>query len=143
MQTFLPLPNFVESASCLDKKRLGKQRVECLQLLNTLLGHSTGWANHPATRMWRGYELALGLYAVDVCNAWVARGYSDSVRGKVLGLLPKLSKVFEESQVRLPPWYGMDAFHEAHRSNLLRKDPDWYGRFGWTEPDDLPYVWPV
>jgi hypothetical protein len=33
--------------------------------------------------------------------------------------------------------------HDSHRSNLLRKDPQWYGQFGWTVPDDLPYVWPV
>ena len=26
---------------------------------------------------------------------------------------------------------------------LLRKDPDYYGRFGWSEPPDLPYFWPV
>jgi hypothetical protein len=37
---------------------------------------------------------------------------------------------------------GDEAFHASHRSNLLRKDRDYYGAFGWTEPDDLPYVWP-
>jgi hypothetical protein len=42
-----------------------------------------------------------------------------------------------------PPWLGDEAFHASHRSNLLRKNPEWYGQFGWTEPDDLPYVWPV
>ena len=43
----------------------------------------------------------------------------------------------------LPPWLGTESLHASHRSNLLRKDPDWYGRFGWTEPPDLPYIWPV
>ena len=33
--------------------------------------------------------------------------------------------------------------HASHRSNLLRKDPEHYMQFGWTEPPDLPYVWPV
>lgn len=36
MQTFLPYPDFKKSASVLDNKRLGKQRLECLQILRTL-----------------------------------------------------------------------------------------------------------
>ena len=35
MQTFLPTSNFAESAKYLDYRRLGKQRVEVLQLLNS------------------------------------------------------------------------------------------------------------
>ena len=36
MQTFLPYPDFAESAKVLDNKRLGKQRVECLQIMKAL-----------------------------------------------------------------------------------------------------------
>jgi hypothetical protein len=45
--------------------------------------------------------------------------------------------------VALPPWFGRDEFHAAHRANLLRKDPEYYGQFGWTESPDMEYVWPV
>ena len=31
MQTFLPYSNFKKSAKCLDRQRLGKQRVEALK----------------------------------------------------------------------------------------------------------------
>lgn len=27
------------------------------------------------------------------------------------------------------------------RSNLLRKDYEYYKQFGWTEPINLPYIW--
>lgn len=37
MQTFLPVADFEKAATFLDYKRLGKQRVECLQILNILL----------------------------------------------------------------------------------------------------------
>ena len=37
MQSFLPVPDFRESAKCLDMKRLGKQRVEVLILLKSIL----------------------------------------------------------------------------------------------------------
>lgn len=36
MQTFLPYKSFEQSAACLDNKRLGKQRVEVLQILKAL-----------------------------------------------------------------------------------------------------------
>ena len=53
MQTFLPFPDYIQSARALDYKRLGKQRVEALQILNTLTGRSEGWSQHPAVKMWR------------------------------------------------------------------------------------------
>ena len=52
MQTFLISPYPYETAKILDNRRLGKQRIEALQILNILLGEtkSTAWKNHPATR---------------------------------------------------------------------------------------------
>lgn len=137
MQTFLPYPSFVESAKVLDMKRLGKQRVECKQILLALKGISKGWANHPATKMWRGYESSLAEYGMCICEEWLSRGYKDS-------LLP----VFEQWLARghhpfKPPWFGDEEFHRSHRSNLLRKMPEHYGQFWPDERNDLPYVWPV
>ena len=42
MQTFLPYKNFYECAKVLDQKRLGKQRVEVLQLLNSINASKEG-----------------------------------------------------------------------------------------------------
>jgi hypothetical protein len=47
------------------------------------------------------------------------------------------------AQATKPNWIGDEKFHASHRSNLLRKDKEFYGKFGWAEPDDLPYFWPV
>jgi hypothetical protein len=46
MQTFLPYPDFRKSAEVLDRQRLGKQRVEGLQLINSLAGitNGKGWS---------------------------------------------------------------------------------------------------
>lgn len=38
MQTFLPYADFSMSAKCLDYRRLGKQRVEAMQILNAIRG---------------------------------------------------------------------------------------------------------
>lgn len=145
MQTFLPLPDFSASAECLDRQRLGRQRVECLQILRASLGLTDGWRNHPATRMWRGYERALAKYGLACCAAWTARGYADTCADKLTDLTAGLPAF-----VVPPPWFGDPDFHSAHRAVLLAKAPDWYGRFGWQEEPatkdangSYPYVWPV
>lgn len=132
MQTFLPYPDFKQSAQCLDWRRLGKQRVEARQILNALEGKSYGWRNHPATKMWVGFENALGEYLNTVISEWISRGY----RNNMATYLVTYPIIF-------PLWLGDLDFHASHRSNLLRKMPDWYGKFDWTEPNNLPYVWPI
>lgn len=140
MQTFLPYPDFAQSARCLDRQRLGKQRVEVLQLLRALLVPGAGWGNHPAAKMWRTKELALLRYGEAICSEWIGRGYNDTCLCKMRDLY------FAHRQGEtntMPDWLWNEAFHAAHRSNLLRKDPVHYSQFGWTEGPDLPYVWPV
>jgi hypothetical protein len=142
MQTFQPHPDFAESAAALDPSRLGKQRVETLQLLraNTVPGY--GWRHHPAAKMWRGYLPALVAYGLAMTGEWIRTGHPDTVRPQLLAFAPEIEDV-PLSDLELPPWFGDEAFHLAHRSNLVRKDPEFYRpRFG-DIPDDLPYIWPA
>lgn len=132
MQTFLPYPDFTESAKVLDYRRLGKQRVEAYQIYRTLTGAGKGWENHPATKMWRGHENTLAFYFNIMCHEWICRGYKNT-----------MTIIEPTGLFTMPSWFNNDALHASHRSNLLRKDPVWYGQFNWTEPTDLPYVWPV
>ena len=84
MQTFLPELTFEASASALDYRRLGKQRVETYQILRTLTGKSDSWKNHPAVKMWRGYEKALCAYGLAICEEWrYVRGYKDTCCEKI------------------------------------------------------------
>lgn len=134
MQTFLPYADFAKSASVLDMRRLCKQRVETMQVLNILLDRTEtkGWRNHPVTLMWSGYESALQQYQNAVLSEWIARGYRNNI---------PFEKI--DSSVVLPPWVGLDDFHISHQSNLLRKDFGYYSQFFPGVPDDLPYIWPV
>ena len=138
MQTFLPYPDFQESAKVLDYRRLGKQRVEGLQLLNSLLipTSSKGWKNHPAREMWRGHEYQLAKYNQYICLEWISRGYKDTCLDKTLAIMSNLPVS------TLPIWFGNPGFHAAHRSNLLRKDFGFYSKFNWLETPNLPYLWP-
>ena len=152
MQTFLPFPDFRKSISYLDYKRLGKQRVEAFQLLivngdewalnerqwridKKLMKDSPvklGWKNHPAAIMWRGYNEALQVYLNTSIVEWLHRGYNNTMR------MASITDVVE-----MPPWLGLPEFHASHRSNLIRKNHEHYGQFGWQEDSSLPYVWPT
>lgn len=134
MQTFLPYPDFKQSVKVLDYRRLGKQRVETFQVLNILLGRTPtkGWRNHPVTIMWTGYESALKAYQNYTIQEWVSRGYKNTMQYEEIDL----------NDIVLPPWFGLDDFHRSHRSNLLRKDYEYYSQF-FDEPNDLEYYWPM
>jgi hypothetical protein len=169
MNTFIPYPDFQKSAKCLDYKRLGKQRVEAWQIYNILkqgqfktclcegcLGYGetcskckgtgkrkTAWYNHPAVQMWKGYEIALAFYCMSICNEWISRGYKDTVKIKIS---KQLNEDFPEAyskdhNIVYPSWLGNKKFHDAMKSNLLRKDKKYYSQFGWMVEDNLPYIW--
>lgn len=130
MQTFLPHPSFEDSAKVLDYRRLGKQRVEAYQILRTLRGISSGWANHPATKMWIGYEDALSNYLRAMIHEWIVRGYNNTM--EIPQLIPDAA---------MPPWFGDERVHSSHRANLKRKDPTHYASY--TEDPAMPYFWPT
>ena len=148
LQTFLPYPDFAASASVLDQRRLGKQRVEALQVLRALTRPGYGWRHHPAVRMWRGHEEALGTYGVTVCRAWFALGFADTCELQLREELDRIGVAAPRSQEELatagalPPWLGDPALHRSHQSSLLRKDPAFYRPRFPDVPDDLPYVSP-
>ena len=149
VQTFLPYADFEASARALDQKRLGKQRVEAIQVVRALTVPGYGWANHPAALMWKGFEEALGRYGFVCCEVWTELGFGDTCAATIATDL----RAYGVEQVRtqeelaaagaLPPWLGDEDLHRSHRSALVRKDPDLYRPRFPDVPDDLPYVWPV
>lgn len=138
MQTFLPYPSYVDSAQALDDRRLGKQRVECLQIVKALKLPSYGWKSHPAVRMWRDYEGQLFVYSGIVCSVWRRRGFKDTCLSKIMAYRTCSDAELEAPN---PPWLTPD-FCRAHQSNLIRKDPAYYGPQFPGVPDNLSYIWP-
>src|SRR4051812_13264615 len=149
MQTFLPVAGFVESARLLDLPRLGKQRVETLQILRAIELPDYGWTNHPAVLMWRGRTPALVAYGLAMARVWRERGFADTTEAQIGEFAPHVVGVPQDVLAGgglLPSWLGDEALHRSHRSNLIAKDPGFYRPrfaelFG-PEPADLPYVWP-
>ncbi|MCV7278630.1 MSMEG_6728 family protein [Mycolicibacterium flavescens] len=149
MQTFLPCPRFDETARVLDPKRLGKQRVETIQVVRALTVPGYGWRHHPAAAMWAGYEEALVRYGLDICAAWCLLGHADTCATTMVtdltahtGIGTPRSQDELAAAGELPFWLGDEAFHRSHQSVLVRKDPGHYRRFFADVPDDLEYIWP-
>jgi hypothetical protein len=150
VQTFLPHPDFHAAAAVLDSRRLGKQRVEAIQVLRALTVPGYGWRHHPAAAMWAGYEEALTLFGLVTCEVWTATGRQDTcsatLRADLLrgtGLAVERTQQELAGAAELPPWLGDTAFHRSHQSALVRKLPEHYRRHFPDVPDDLPYVWPA
>lgn len=149
MQTFLPYADFARAARVLDDRRLGKQRVETIQIVRALTVPGYAWASHPAALMWKGYEEALGRYGLTCCDAWLERGFRDSCATTIIadlqavGVGPIRTEVELRAAAALPLWVDDDELHRSHRSALVRKDPEFYAPQFPGVPSDLPYVWPV
>ncbi|GIF73829.1 MSMEG_6728 family protein [Asanoa siamensis] len=149
MQTFLPFPDFFRSAEVLDVPRLGKQRVETLQVLRGLTVTGHGWRHHPAVKMWAGYEEALVRYGLTMVATWTATGRADTTAATMTADLAAacgITLVRDQPTLAaagdLPPWLGDEAFHRSHQSALIRKDAAFYTPTFGDVPPDLPYVWP-
>ena len=175
MNTFLPYSNFDDSVKCLDNKRLGKQRLECYQLIHILLDEKrTAWRRHPAFVMWSGLPQSLIKYFFTCCNEFHRRGFKENLAQRMIDEVKSVQYVTGSGHLNtaatitrmyfddyfsvdftqvdylrdidnisscLPCWVNHPESISGFRSNLLRKDPKHYGKFGWTETTDLEYFW--
>jgi Pyrimidine dimer DNA glycosylase len=107
--------------------------------MRTLVGESKGWINHPAVKMWAGFEECLADYWETIVNEWVSRGYVDNT----LKELDRIAETynFDPFNYSKPAWLGNTDFHLSHQSNLLRKDKEHYIQF-FDVPNNLEYIWP-
>ena len=155
VQTFLPYADFERSARALDQKRLGKQRVETIQVVRALTRSEYGWKNHPAVLMWEGFEEALGRYGFACCSAWTDLGFGDTCALTIgadlraAGITTVRTQPELAAADALPPWLGDETLHLSHQSALVRKDREHYSTMfpdvpdDPDDPDDMAYVWPV
>ena len=149
MQTFVPYPDFEASARALDAKRLGKQRVEVIQIVRALTVAGYAWKSHPAVLMWQGYEEALGRYGLTMCEVWLELGFGDTCAATITADLAAfgIPHLRTESELAaagaLPGWLFDPAVQRSHQSALVRKDPEFYRPRFPDVPPDIEYVWPV
>jgi hypothetical protein len=148
MQTFVPFANFIKSAVILDSKRLNKQLLEGRQIYNILAKRQeTGaWVNHPAVKMWRGYDMALYEYLGAVKQECDFRNIATQKNWDAIEKIHE-SNWYRGDSVVMPPWWGDERVHQSHRNNLYRKDPEYYVEFNEDKfvscCEKCNYFWPT
>jgi hypothetical protein len=162
MQTFVPITTgFSDIAKVIDNRRLNKQALEGWQIMMTLLEldpqgehrQPKGWKNHPATKMWRGHEVALNKYIQAMVVEWKKRGYKSTIGDKANATLARAVELgITSNDYKDPAWLAdynkFSQIASSHRLALLAKDYEWYSQFGWPEdtgkqPENYDYIWPV
>src|SRR5579885_1008273 len=148
MMTFLPYASFYWSLKILDNKRILKQVVEAFQIWCCLTNNgSERWSNHPAVKMWKGYEKALQLYmimALIECESRIKKDgtnyYMPKMRQHIIDYQLELSEE-EIDNLEYPFWFGNDQLHFSHQSSLYRKDSEYYEDFKDTVEYYPNYYW--
>jgi hypothetical protein len=133
MQTFLPYSSFEKSAQVLDNKRLNKQHVEAYQLINTIEQNKKAWRNHPACRMWENNVDALKEYANIIKQECLNRNFKSE----------KIPFYNLPKNINYPKWLGWKLFHISMQSNLVRKNSEFYSKYGWRDYGIEGYFWPI
>lgn len=153
IQTWLPFPNFRESAQALSDSDLELQRYHVLHIIETL--HLVETSDLPeeydktdvsdlslVCNMWREYEMQLCEYGLEICDEW-------SVRNRIPDpLYQHIAKHLEwatsdDALMGTPQWFGNIDFHDSHKSALFRKNPEHYRETLGFDPRVDKIIWPA
>lgn len=140
MQTWLPLPDFAETALVLDDERLAECIKDAEKVVEANKNGKAKLLEHPSAVMWRGYGLSLVMYGQEMCDEWYRRKQEPHPRAQ---FFTDLLDTYAATEIQDPPWLGDPMFHACQRSNLLRKNPLHYRRLWPLEAADAVLVWPV
>jgi hypothetical protein len=144
----VPYPNAAQSAAVLDSKRLNKQLLEGRQIYKILSSNKQkgAWVNHPAVKMWRGYDVALFNYLYFIVKECIVRGIKTENNWNVIKTMHKENWFRGDNEV-MPFWWGDERVHQSHKNNLYIKDPLHYAIFVDSNKvsccEKCNYFWPT
>lgn len=148
MNTFITNTDFRKSAANLDSQRLGAQIYEGIHILSSLLGVNDKLvnpkrdvSNHPASKLWVGYEPNLLSYILYHMREWTFRGYSSDINQQNIDIIYDVRTFWDGAEL-IPAWIT-NKLIETHRSVLIQKKPSFYVALWPNCPDNLTmrYDW--
>jgi hypothetical protein len=144
MMTYLTRPKYGMALADLDNARLFQAMEDCMDIFDVLTGVKPQPSQHPVYGMWRGYEYALGIYAMMGNLEWTfKRGYADHTYVKFFNTAIKEMRGEDpEFAYEPPPWFRDSDVILSHRSALVRLDKAEYGSKWKQCPANWPTLWP-
>lgn len=121
LKTYLPYPNVIQSAMCLDNETKEKQRKECRQLLllleeidlrSDLHCKSIAHYNDFYVQFWKGSTSLLKVYF----EFLKPEQQIDSLTIRII------------SSNKKPKLFGNKLFHQQHQEELKRINPEYYNK---------------
>lgn len=168
MQTFLPYDDVVKTMKCLDYQRLGKQRVEAMQIMKALkqgpkVIRCYDPKQLPAGRkyihIYNYFPDKLSKYEKYVKTPWfnhpATKMWRDNLDALAYyhnacidewiarGYNNNMLHIKHKKKFKMPSWFGNKVFHAKHRGTLLSKNKKWYSQFKWKEKAVYDYYWPI
>jgi hypothetical protein len=149
--TWLPYPDFQESAAHLHKDDLAIQRWNILELAEWYHkvdpdrspiadNQRHNLDDHPITEMWEGHVLQLVTFGLVCCDVYSQiKGDRDPLVEQFMYHMDCANT--EEADMTKPSWFGDVEVHLSHRAELLRMRPKYYSAY--FMPDQVRHmVWP-
>lgn len=127
MNVFITNISPLETAKNLDKRRLFKQIIESIQILDALEGRSEAWRNHPATLQYAEH--------ID----WL-KAYSECLLTYREGFTTRANKADKTAQLLTPAFHNEDFFNQMKR-RLFTKDPEHYAQWSDLGTSDENWYW--
>jgi hypothetical protein len=142
MMTWMTRMSFFDTAQDLDVDLLSTGYRDAVQLFNALLFEQDEISeNHPVLRMWQGYHVALASYAISLSASLVVHGISHGTEALRLARTIEDMRREEDHPFVLPPWLEDTDVLRSHRSNIVRRWPEYADVWPKT-PELLPYLYP-
>ena len=107
----------LETAMCLDSRRLNKQIIECKQIIKAINGETKAWANHPATLQYKNHMDWL------ICYTHCLEEY----RG---GFIENAS-VEDQNAIKYTPDWHTEEYITQMKRRLYTKNNNYY--YQWKE----------
>lgn len=114
MQIFLPYKSPLQTAKCLDKRRLNKQIIECHQIMKAIKGETKAWKNLPICKMYCD-NIDFIIAYTETLEAFKSNS-------------PKV-KELDNKALFLLPSFITDEYYDVMKRRLYTKDKNYYSQF--------------
>jgi len=150
MDTFVPFPNFKDTAKALrhddaiNSLRAALKIMEIKHEYGNVDTHAT-LARHPMVEMWGEAIPHLCEYAFALIEAIPEERTGALNLAKIERAVQFHLSCATSGEYRMDPprWLGDEMFHAAQRSALMRLRPLHYGAMWPTEDMSIPQYWPT